>query len=174
MDALPTVSGLIFTIILASAMILYTNQKFMILVEKKDAKIFSTDLIDVIPAEEVFNTTMGLKIAVAFTQWGAEDATPGPILDKSIGRIAFYRENYGFDENNTFFYHYDELPSHYCTREELNLDKSTETEENIFYPIASRYELDMSLHNQKFLCIDQDDMRLQGDYSTDSASLLFI
>ena len=78
MDALPTVSGLIFTIILASAMILYTNQKFMILVEKKDAKIFSTDLIDVIPAEEVFNTTMGLKIAVAFTQWGAEDANPRP------------------------------------------------------------------------------------------------
>ena len=173
MEALPTVSGLIFTIILTSAMILFTTQKFLILVEKKDAKIFSTVLFDSIPAEEVFDTKMGLKFAVALTRWGEEDAVPEPLLDESIGRIAFYRGNYGYNENKTF-YHYDELPSHYCTKEELNLEKSTETKENVFYPIASRSEQAMNVHYRRFLCLDQDDMRLHGDYSSDSASLLFV
>ena len=117
---------------------------------------------------------MGLKIAVAFTEWGDLENNPEPILDKSFGRIAFYRETYGFDANETLIYKYEELPSHYCTREELNLDKSTEKQENVFFPIASRYEKDMKEQNKKFMCLEPEDTRLQGDFSTNSASLIFI
>ena len=95
----------------------------------------------------MFNSTIGLKVAVAFTEWGDVDTPPGPILDKSFGRIAFYRESYGFDANNTFFYNHEELPTHQCTGEELNLEKSPETEENVFYPMSVRFDQDMSLHS---------------------------
>ena len=126
MDALPTVSGLIFSIMFTSLLLFYGYQKFEILLNKRDAKIFSTDLIGSIPEKEVFDTTMGLKIAVAFVEWGDLSVNREPILDKSYGRIAFYREAYGYHANETFFYEYVELPSHYCTAEELNLEKSTE------------------------------------------------
>ena len=66
MDTLPTASGLIFSIMFTSLLIVFAYQKVEILMNKKDAKIFSTDLIGAIPAEEVFDTKMGLKIAVAF------------------------------------------------------------------------------------------------------------
>ena len=126
MDALPSVSGLTFSIMFTSILIVYAYQKFEVLMNKKDAKIFSTDLIDSIAEKEVFDTTMGLKIAVAFVEWGDLSVNREPILDKSYGRIAFYREAYGYHANETFFYEYVELPSHYCTAEELNLEKSTE------------------------------------------------
>ena len=61
-----TVSGLVFSIILTLTLIMYAYQKADVLIKKKDSKIFATDLIDAIPTTEVFNTTMGLKIAVAF------------------------------------------------------------------------------------------------------------
>ena len=52
-----------------------------------------------------------MKVAVAFTEWGDLETPSGPILDKSFGRIAFYREAYGFDANETYFYKYEELPT---------------------------------------------------------------
>ena len=64
-----------------------------------------------IPESLVFNTTIGMKVAVAFTEWGDLETPSGPILDKSFGRIAFYREAYGFDANETYFYKYEELPT---------------------------------------------------------------
>ena len=72
----------------------------------------------------------------------------------------------------TVFFDYVELPSHYCTAEELNLEKSPVQQANVFFPIAERYERDMEAHNKKFLCLDQENMRLQGDYSSETASLL--
>ena len=90
----------------------FSYQKFDNLLNMKDAKIFSTDLINAIPESEVFDPSMGLKIAVAFTEWGDLDVPLEPILDKSYGRIAFYREVYGFDANNTLVYEMIELESH--------------------------------------------------------------
>ena len=111
-EAVPTVAGLLVSIILPLMLFSYGYQKFDNFVNKKDATLFSTDLINAIPESEVFDTSMGLKIAVAFTEWGDLNAPLEPILDESYGRIAFYRESYGFDANNTFFYKHEELPSH--------------------------------------------------------------
>ena len=38
--------------------------------------------------------------------------------------------------------------------------------------MSARFDQDMSLHSQKFLCIEPEDMQLQGDYSTNSASMV--
>ena len=168
-EAVPTVAGLFFSIFLPVMLLSYSYNKFDILINKKDSKIFQTDLINSIPETEVFDTEMGLKIAVAFTEW---DDNPDPILDKSYGRIVFYRETYSIDANHTVFYDHVELPSHYCSAEELNLEKSPESVANVFFPIAQKYERDMKAYHKKFLCLDEEDMRLQGDYSSETASLL--
>ena len=50
-------------------LISYSYQKFDILLNNKDAKIFSTEQIANITDTEVFDSKMGLKIAVALTSW---------------------------------------------------------------------------------------------------------
>ena len=50
-------------------MLMYSYQKAEILINKKDAKIFSTEQIAAITDTEVFDSKMGLKIAVALTSW---------------------------------------------------------------------------------------------------------
>ena len=65
-EAVPTGSGLVCSIVLMAMMLMYTYQKVEILINKKDAKIFSTEMIANITDTEVFDTRMGLKVAVAF------------------------------------------------------------------------------------------------------------
>ena len=55
-QAVPTISGFVFSIILSVILIGYSYQKFDILINKKDAKIFSTDKISAIADTEVFDT----------------------------------------------------------------------------------------------------------------------
>ena len=95
--------------------------------------MFATEQIANITDTEVFDTKMGLKIAVAFI---GLDKNPEPILDKSFGRIVFTRWTWGVSADGTYFEMYDEIPSHYCTKNELGLEDSTETEENMFFPAA--------------------------------------
>ena len=177
--SVPTIAGLILSILMPILLVGYGVQKFDILINKKDAKIFSTDLIDNIPDTKVFGTNVGLKIAVAFVEFPSKegDDPEEPVLDKEYGRIAFYREAYGFVNNNTVDYEYVDLPAHQCTREELNLDKWTENignEENVFFHTAKRYQTDLNLHQKKFMCIEPEDMRMQGDYNSETASLIHI
>ena len=112
--SVPTIAGLILSILMPILLVGYGVQKFEILINKKDAKIFSTDLIDNIPDTKVFGTNVGLKIAVAFVEFPSKegDDPEEPVLDKEYGRIAFYREAYGFVNNNTVDYEYVDLPAH--------------------------------------------------------------
>ena len=82
-------------------MLMYSYQKLENLIYKKDAKIFSTEQIGNIKDTEVFDTKMGLKIAVAVTNY---DTDPEPILDESFGRIVFIKSYWGRNANGTLFY----------------------------------------------------------------------
>ena len=79
-------------------MLMYTYQKVEILINKKDAKIFSTEQIAAITDTEVFDSTMGLKIAVALVSWGYEADIE---LTKEYGEIAFYRNAWTTYDNGT-------------------------------------------------------------------------
>ena len=99
-EAVPTVSGLFFSIILTIFLIGYTWQKVDILINKKDAKVFSTQQISAILDTEVYDTRLGLKIAVSFVDTKSD--TPGAKLDKSFGRVVFKRWIWGDDENGVY------------------------------------------------------------------------
>ena len=118
-EAVPTWSGLVCSILLLAMMLMYSYQKLENLIYKKDAKIFSTEQIGNIKDTEVFDTKMGLKIAVAVTNY---DTDPEPILDETFGRIVFIKSTWGRNADGTLFLSKDEIPSHYCTEEELGLE----------------------------------------------------
>ena len=75
---------------------------------------------------------MGLKIAIALIEYNDH---PEPILDETYGRIVFTRWNWYEDTDGNYFDTRDEIPSHYCSEEEIGLD-SKEIEENVFFPVA--------------------------------------
>ena len=81
--------------------------------------MFATEQIANITDTEVFDSKMGLKIAVALTSWTTNAEME---LDKEYGRIVFNRNDWTTFENGTIFSNKDEIPSHVCTKEELGLD----------------------------------------------------
>ena len=118
MDALPTVSGLICSILLSAMMILYTCQKFDVLINKKGGAILSSVETSAIPDTFEQNVENGLKIAVAFAKF---DNNPEPILEKELGRVVLKKYYWGKHANGTSFSGHDEVPSHFCNQEELGL-----------------------------------------------------
>ena len=67
--------------------------------------------------EQGFNVAVGLEMP----------------LDPSIGRIAFLKTNWGYDENNEYYIFSREIESHKCTKEELGL--TTRSGASKFMPI---------------------------------------
>ena len=84
--------------VLMAFMLMYSYQKAEILINKKDAKIFYTEQVANITDNEVFDTKMGLKIAVALVSWGEITEIE---LTKEYGEIAFYRNAWTTDDNGT-------------------------------------------------------------------------
>ena len=85
-DTVPTVAGFFFSIFLSFILISYSYQKFDIMLNNKDAKILHTEQIANITDTEVFDSKMGLKIAVALSSWTTD---PEMELTKEYGRIGF-------------------------------------------------------------------------------------
>ena len=106
----------------------------------------------------------GLNIAIAFT---AFDNTEEWMLDATYGELEINSYEWGYDEDGKPFTARKPLNVHNCTREELNL--GAEPSEARFYDLheSSRYTVDF--YWQKFLCIDPEDLRVSGDYNSETA-----
>ena len=169
MDVLPTVSGLICSILLSTMIIIYTVQKGDVLFNKKGDQVFSTVQTSVISDNFEQNSETGLKIAVAFAEFSNNRE---PKLKKELGRIVLMRYAWGQYANGTTYSTVVEVESHFCSQEELGLTKSDneETEKNAFFPIAERFERDFRNQQNKFVCFEEEDMRLNGDFNSVTSS----
>jgi hypothetical protein len=57
-----------------------------------------------------------------------------------------------------------------CSQEELGL----EGDKSNFFPVVKNNKLDRDTYNKKLLCIDPQDMRINGDFNSDEARMLQI
>ena len=62
---------------------------------------------------DVFDSSKGFAIAAAFV-----DANENK-LDPEQGELAFYRNEWGFDENGSYVETYEKIPSRTCTDQDL-------------------------------------------------------
>ena len=67
---------------------------------------------------EVFNADQGLKVAIAFTGYDNEQEW---ILPPEIGTLIYQTYEWGIDENGDPRIILQDLDTHICTPEELNL-----------------------------------------------------
>ena len=75
----------------------------------------------------------------------------------------FVAYSWGEDEEGNGFVKRDKIPSRQCTREELGLDEG----ERRFFPLRENFANQLSFYHKKFLCVDKEEMKLYGDFSSD-------
>ena len=95
-EALPSVAGVIFSVLLTIDVLGYAAQKLEILINKKDVDIMSVLKKDYFSEDQPFQYEQGLEFAEAFT---AYDQETDIILDPSIGRIVYETYEFGYDDS---------------------------------------------------------------------------
>lgn len=145
----------------------YAYQKFDVWIAKKDVDIMASLNEGVFDESYEFTHEQGFAVAVAFT---AYDSNPEPILDKAIGELVFEHYTWGTDEDGKYYTSMNRIPSHTCTRQELGLEEGSE--KSTFLPIKPSHKTDVSFYQRKFMCIDPDEYKINGDYNSASARLM--
>ena len=64
------------------------------------------------------------------------------------------------------------LETHNCTREELNLEG--DGSDATFYPLHRSSKHNVDFYWQKFLCVNESEMSIKGDYNSKTARQLNI
>ena len=93
-------------------------------------------------------------------------------LDKSIGRLSFKYSKWGYREDGKYFEEEEEIESHTCTHEELGL--SGDKSKSRFMPVHKASKAALELNKDGFLCIDDDQLELFGDWNSDKARTIQI
>ena len=113
----------------------------------------------------VFDASQGLKIAVAFTGYDNEQEYA---LPPEIGELIFQNYQWGPDENGSFRIIQEDLETHVCTDEELgfNDENRNGSASGNFFPIHEESYNVVKLYRKKFLCFNNKDSTLFGDFNS--------
>ena len=117
--------------------------------------------------EYVFDASQGLNFAIGFT---AYDEETEDILDPSYGKVMFMKFEWGKRENDELYVEQKEIPSHVCTEEELGI----KGDNSLFFPITESQMFLVKRYRKKLRCIDQEDMRVYGDFDSAYATLMIM
>lgn len=114
--------------------------------------------------EDIFTYENGLNFAMAFT---AYDGETEPFDDPTIGQLVFNHYKWGVDSDGKPFSGRYPIKSHKCTREELGLDGDPTKAK--FHTVQDGMRENIDFYHKKFLCIDKQDLKLFGDFSSSKA-----
>ena len=77
-------------------------------------------------------------------------------------------------EDGTIYWDRVVLPTHVCSQTELGLDQNAAQGEAKFMPIVERERNYLMTFQRKFLCLDDKDLSIYGDFTSAYASQLTI
>ena len=167
--AIKSYMGCFCTLFWVGIIMLYAMQKIDILINKKGVNVLATikDLhFD--DNEEFDYYKNSFNVAVAFTGY---DNSYEWSLDARYGQLVVNAFEWGYDEDGDPFTERKPLKTHKCTREELHLEDSADSQ---FFHIHGSSKRSMERYWQKFLCIDPPERRIAGSYDSESARQLNI
>lgn len=114
----------------------------------------------------MFSFDNGLNLAVAFTAYDNEEE---PILDESYGQLVFNAYGWGPNEQTGLFETKREvLKTRACTQEELGL----EGQNGKFFNETKGDVEQLRVYRKKFVCIDEADLMISGDFTSAKARQL--
>ena len=115
------------------------------------------------------NVTQDFNFAVAFTAYDNEREN---ILDPSIGELVYKAYQWGYDDNGDVYEELVTLKTHVCSGVELGLADPAESNFLPFNNEGTKEEINR--YKKKFYCLDEDEMRIYGDWSSWKARQLRI
>ena len=106
-------------------------------------------------------------MAAALTHY---DSNPEPVEKKEYGELLM--EHYGWG-NSALGYEYGSHPldNHPCSDEELGYKRSPNT---VIYPVFHKAQAEVNTYKKKFKCVDNEHLRIWGDYNSAMAMQLSI
>ena len=122
-----------------------------------------------------FTTKDGLMLAFGLT---AYDNNIEPIDDATYGELKAFYKTWGLP-GDPHGVNWVELPTKQCTREQLGYKDydGQVNEESLFYPVHKNSEYDVNLYRKKFKCVEDQNLKILGDYNsgvTRSFVILFL
>ena len=164
--------GSICSLIILCLTLAYAYQKIEVLISKKDVDILSAVKELVYSDTDKFTYENGLNVAFAFTSFSNEEEWE---LDPAYGTLVFNSYEWGIKPDGTVFTERKRLPSHVCTKDELAIDESAE-EESLselnserpahFFKVHPSGESFTKLYRKKFICLDKENLEINGDFSS--------
>ena len=160
--------GSLCTILIFLMTLLYTVQKFEVLIAKKDVDVLSAKKDLVLSSEDEFSYQNGFNIAVAFTEFNSNQEWE---LDPKYGTLVINSYSWGVDPDGSYFTTRLQLPTHPCSKEEMGFIEKEEPDEAkayFFRPhLNSRYYSEF--YYKKFICVSRADLVIYGDFNQDEA-----
>ena len=157
--------GSLCSVLLFAIVTLYAYQKVEILIQKKSVDIITTLKEFALTSDDIFSYQNGFNIAVAFTRYDGETEW---ILDPTYGELAFINYSWGVEADGSFFTKTERRKEHICSREELGLTENKDAAK--FMPTIESQRTFVDTYQKKFICLNEEDLFLYGDYDSANAS----
>lgn len=159
----PSYFGAVMSILLGMMTLMFTATKVLTIVQKSDVDIMSALIENNIDYTEKFDTSQGLFIAAAITEY---DSNTEIIEEERYGELIVEHYGWGYDPEAAIGSGSNAIDYHYCSDEELGIDRSPET---LIYPIFEQSKNEVMTFKKKFKCIPKEDLVAWGDYNSASA-----
>lgn len=114
---------------------------------------------------EDFNVDHGFSIAFGLIN----DEMDLPELVPEIGKMELVAMEWGY-HGEEYYYEENVVETHICSEEELGLTGDTST----FYPTIETAVEELKLMSGTFLCMDREEMHINGHYNSDNARMFYI
>ena len=162
--------GSILSIYTVTLIIVYASFKLENLVKYKDYRVQENNQVDLYAQTDSFGYKFGFSFAAGINAW---DSGEGFVEDPSYATMKFFLKSWG--ENAPYNDTFHEIGSHYCDSAEFN-DVLGKNANSNFYPIAPSYEGDVIRYGHRLKCLDdpEHDLRLWGNYNTNSTANLVV
>ena len=122
------------------------------------------------PEDKINYKNDGFNIAAAFTAFDSETEY---ILDASYGELVFMHYFWGIQENGEYAAGRRRLKTiHNCTQDELGLSEDASTSK--FFKTSKQNRDIINTYTKKFVCADESEMEVFGDFNSDNAQLMNI
>ena len=160
-----TIPGAIFSILSLFIVGIYAVFKYDTFQRKNESEITLSTKESFFSDEEIFDSKKGLAIAVAFMDHDEN------MLDPEQGELAFYRNEWDFNEKGSFVETYEQIPSRPCTDQDLGWDGGDNSQ---FYPMSKSIKDQVGFYRDHYLCIDSDMTKVSGNYDSKNGRMIYI
>ena len=147
-----------------SIVIGYSVQRLDIYIQQKDVEILQTVRDNYFTDNEAFTGEEGFNIAIALTGF---DTVRESILNPEYANLSFETSQWDVLDDGKIDWKVSPIASHMCSEEELGLTGDNSR----IMPVHETSTAYVNLYKEKFICLNQEDLKIYGTFSSKKAQV---